>query len=87
MAHFRCHNLYDIYGLFIGASFKDYFWHFRKKKKKDKEKELSKMYENIASHASTSETTDGETRKIQVDKRTKAEIAFEQAKEKKVIHL
>ena len=55
----------------------------RKKKKKDKDRELSKMYENIASHASTSESEDSK-KKIQVDKRTKAEIAFEKSKEKKV---
>ena len=62
-----------------------FFLCYRKKKKKDKDKELSKMYENIASHASTSDTTDGEERrKLQVDKRTKAEIAFEKSKEKKV---
>ena len=41
------------------------------------------MYENIASHASTSETEETK-KKIQVDKRTKAEIAFEKSKEKKV---
>ena len=40
------------------------------------------MYENIASHASTSESES--PKKIQVDKRTKAEIAFEKSKEKKV---
>ena len=42
------------------------------------------MYENIASHASTSESEDTK-KKIQVDKRTKAEIAFEKSKEKKVL--
>ena len=41
------------------------------------------MYENIASHASTSESEEAK-KKIQVDKRTKAEIAFEKSKEKKV---
>ena len=55
----------------------------RKKKKKDKERELSKMYENIASHST--ESAESETPKtVQVDKRTKAEIAFEKSKEKKV---
>lgn len=55
----------------------------RKKKKKDKgkDKELSKLYENMGSHASTS-TEEGSL--VRVDKRTKAELAFEKAKEKKV---
>lgn len=54
----------------------------KKKKKKDKERELSKMYENIASHST--ESAESETPKtVQVDKRTKAEIAFEKSKEKK----
>ena len=44
------------------------------------------MYENIASHASTSDSAEGETRRVQVDKRTKAEIAFEKSKEKKVLN-
>lgn len=51
----------------------------KKKKKKDKEKSR-KMFEQISSHATTDE---GETKKIKVDKRTKAEIAFEKATEAK----
>ncbi|KAL4236952.1 Protein fam32a [Mactra antiquata] len=54
----------------------------KKKKKSKEEKELSKMYENIATNSGTS--TDDGIRHVRVDRRTKAEVAFEKAKEEKM---
>jgi hypothetical protein len=58
-------------------------FYLRKKKKKDKEKDTKRMYEQISN---AKMTNDGEVSsvKIAVDKRTKAEIAFEKAREKRV---
>ena len=53
---------------------------YRKKKKK-KEKEAKKMLEQISS-ADTEHTTDKAGRNV--DKRTKAELAFQKVKEKRV---
>lgn len=53
----------------------------KKKKKKDKEKE-AKLYEQI-SNAKTNEDEESTVKKIKVDKRTKAEKAYEKASEKR----
>ena len=57
------------------------FLGFRKKKKKDKERDLAKAIENtkMGEEASSSSSSS-----VQIDKRTPAELAFQRAQEKRV---
>ncbi|XP_060083256.1 protein FAM32A-like [Ylistrum balloti] len=56
----------------------------KKKKKKDKEREAMKMYEQVSNSKSSEE--DGKKMKT-MDKRTKAEQAFDRAREKREAEL
>lgn len=58
----------------------------KKKKKKDKEKNAIRMYEQISTSKSTDEGEQS-SQNIVINKQTKAEIAFEKAREKRKAEL
>lgn len=69
------YNLYECMFLLDGI--------FYRKKKKDKERDAKKVFEQISSHSKN--TDDGEKPQKEVrDIRTKAEIAVDKAREKRV---
>lgn len=69
------YNLYECMFLLDGI--------FYRKKKKDKERDAKKVFEQISSHSKN--TDDGEKPQKEVrDIRTKAEIAADKAREKRV---
>jgi len=58
----------------------------KKKKKKSKKKELQKrMLENVTSMTTNDSSQDDEKNRLDVDSRTRSEIAFEKARQKRTI--